>query len=346
MKYGAGFLLELFKESYRMLILAFQDNERLYVKEAISGYDETRLNYYMAMGWLSGFAENLIIAFLVWPLVSCAITFFCLWILGIPIGVIGFACTLVFLVCLAGNWICGSSVNLLGSAAGGVFIGSSLGIVSGLLISDLGGYTSVWQTIDQLSNSEAILGGIASSHFPPALIFCITAISIALTSYLMAFNSSKAEGHIIKGILIGLLSGLLIPLTLFTYSLFSAAFNKESFLLFAAAFIWGGLGLGVALGVRMKWKGYYKRIGLRGFIVGGISFLLFAFVMAGLEYSNDPKISLLLIGLANAIFHGTFFAVTYLIGERFGGNLAGAIASGLSGAGGYSIALLIHHNIL
>ena len=329
-----------------MLILAFQDNERLYVKEAISGYDETKLNYYMAMGWLSSFSENLIIAFLIWPLVSCVITCFCLWILGVSIGIIWFACTLAFLVCLAGNWICGSSVNLLGSAAGGVFIGSSLGIVSGLLVSDLGGYSPVWQTIGQLSNSEAILGGIASSHFPPVLIFGLTGISISLTSYLMAFNSSKVEGPVVKGIFFGLLSGLLIPLTLFTYRLFSMAFNRESFLLFAVAFIWGGLGLGLALGVRMKWKGYYKKIGLRGLIIGGISFLLFAFVMVGLEYSHNPKISLLLISLASAIFHGTFFAVTYLIGERFGGNLAGAIASGLSGAGGYSIALLIHHNIL
>jgi hypothetical protein len=47
----------------------------------------------------------------------------------------------------------------------------------------------------------------------------------------------------------------------------------------------------------------------------------------------------------HVLLQGTFFAAAYLLGERLGGRWAGAAASAIEGAAGYSAFLLALHAV-
>lgn len=288
-------------------------------------------------------SRDLALGFVIWPLICGAIIGGVLSALGQSGGMILFGMTDGTLMSLTGTVICGVAATLVGSAAAGVFVAVAFGIAHALLVSMAG----IDHVILQVQNAEimtTVLGGVASFVSPPIILLAITGGAILITSYLMG-NSVREEqdryplSTKMWGAIIGSLAGGLIGVTYGLTQLLSNMIDHR----IAFVLVFGPIGA-AAFGAATLMK---KISSKRSMVFGMMHFLVTLLIVTlGFVVFKGTKEGLIFTSMANAFFHGTFFVLSYLLGERIGGKWAGIGACALEGVGGYLGYLFVIHYLL
>lgn len=288
-------------------------------------------------------SRDLALGFVIWPLICGAIIGGVLSALGQSGGMILFGMTDGTLMSLTGTVICGVAATLVGSAAAGVFVAVAFGIAHALLVSMAG----IDHVINQVQNAEimtTVLGGVASFVSPPIILLAITGGAILITSYLMG-NSVREEqdryplSTKLWGAIIGSLAGGLIGVTYGLTQLLSNMIDDR----IAFVLVFGPIGA-AAFGAATLMK---KISSKRSMAFGMMHFLVTLLIVTlGFVVFKGTKEGLIFTSMANAFFHGTFFVLSYLLGERIGGKWAGIGACALEGVGGYLGYLFVIHYLL
>lgn len=288
-------------------------------------------------------SRDLALGFVIWPLICAAIIGGVLSALGQSGGMILFGMTDGTLMSLTGTVICGVAATLVGSAAAGVFVAVAFGIAHALLVSMAG----IDHVINQVQNAEimtTVLGGVASFVSPPIILLAITGGAILITSYLMG-NSVREEqdryplSTKMWGAIIGSLAGGLIGVTYGLTQLLSNIIDDR----IAFVLVFGPIGA-AAFGAATLMK---KISSKRSMAFGMMHFLVTLLIITlGFVVFRGTKEGLIFTSMANAFFHGTFFVLSYLLGERIGGKWAGIGACALEGVGGYLGYLFVIHYLL
>jgi hypothetical protein len=252
------------------------------------------------------------------------------------------------LLSICGSLVCSSVISFLGCAAGGIVMTLAFGSAHGLLIANLGldGPNGI---LDFVGNTDAftrIVGGLigtmaAHPHFGslgyPTILMMLftTGCAIGVTADLMAAPRRIAQtevpnrgqplrggfyGAFFGGSFIGIIFGL------------NAAFHLflRDALAFSASFLLVGT---IVFGVTVWWRTDKNRskaftfAALYAVFVGMLLLMTFAY--------PSTRLSLVTNSMLTGIFHATFYTVSFLIGEYFGGLRAAVWAAVLEGVIGY-----------
>lgn len=341
----------ILRDSIKLLYQAFLPLNR-HVDRRLQN-KKTRHQFYLAqLGTKSTpttLKSDLVIGFGIWSFITSAvILFFSVLIIGSDANTIKFSVIYGLLLSITGNLICSTSITLLGSSAAGVVIGTAFGVSYGFMMK-AEGVETVIKGYQELNLDIIVLGGMPSLKFPPFFVIIVTSLAISVAAYLMAVNSKNAVNQqfphkkVILGIISGFMTGGLIAVILcasyFAEKLFPDC--RNSAFLLAFCFI-GSTTFALAVKLRMGkkklnpiWIPGVFTLHILGWLIVVCLFDLFRHSVTGLFFS----------GMAHAMFHGTFFAISYIIAERIGGRLAGGISSGLVGFLGYIGFLTVFHNI-
>jgi hypothetical protein len=287
--------------------------------------------------------QPVLIGYVIWPLLASAIISVVLAVLGQPLPTMLFGAVSGTSLSMIGNIACGLTIGIIGSTAGGVLIAIAFGVAYALLVSTAG-MTAVLGAMAHTDMLSAVMGGLVGVVAPPLAVVGGIFLALALASYVIG-NAAAGQDErtrsqrrsIILGAVggagaSGILRGLIMGVTPVVGRVVP---DTVAFLL-----VFGSMG-SIVFGTAIYWRtGNWKRTVLFGvlYFLTLCSLILMAFTVYG-----GTSTGLIVHGMAQALFQGTFFILAYMTAERLAGPWAGALASALDGALGFTIFVLVTH---
>ncbi len=245
------------------------------------------------------------------------------------------------LVALTGTAVCSASVSVVAASVGGLPVSVVIGITSGMLLEARGG---VSQAGAVLGGAPIIpgLGGLSALIRPSGISVALTATAVGLLSLAMGrVRAVAAAGQplattargALRAIFIGVL-GAMGPGLVYGIALL----GKQG----RTAEIAFGLGLaalgGAAFGSAVRIRTGSSRRGLWFGLSYGVVTLLV--IVCGFRLESSLLRLLLATTTNHILLQGTFYAFTYVVGEKAGGPRSGVIASLIEGVPPYCIFVL------
>lgn len=282
-----------------------------------------------------------LIGYVIWQLQASIIIILVLAVLGASLSTMLFGVVSGTSLSSIGNLACGLTLGIVGSTAGGALIAMAFGIAYALLVSQAG----MPFILEKMAHTEvlpAVMGGLVGIVAPPLAMVGVIFLALALTSYVIGNAAAGQDerprrrslvlgavgGMVTSGILRGLIMGV-------TPVVGRVVPDMAAFL-----GVFGSVG-SVVLGTAVYWRsGSWKRSVLCGglYLLTLCGLILMAFIV-----QRGTPMGLVMNGMAQALFQGTFFILSYMTGSRLAGPWAGALASGLDGAVGFTVFVLVTH---
>ncbi|MCG8417069.1 MAG: hypothetical protein MJE77_03885 [Proteobacteria bacterium] len=292
--------------------------------------------------WYS-WPRDMQLGFGAWPLLAGCAAGIALLAMGLAPSVVGLCVLYGVALSLAGTFVCAISITVLGSAAAGAIVAIAFGLSLARIIELGEGWQNLLVAFQAISASDAILGGMAILVTPPDTVIVALTATVAAIGYLMAVSSSERVPadypmkHRFFGIAIGVFVGAgLVGVTVLSSKLIATLLSEHDALLlsFLAA---GSLPFALVTGLRNRLSRS------RTAAVMGTHAAIWLILMIAVDGLPGTRLSLVCGGMAHVMFHGTFFAITYIIAERRGGPSAAGWACALEGCGGLLGFLASYH---
>ena len=330
----------LSRAAYRGFLDLFKTDLR--VSHALSGITPLGPDYHLAR-WQPGdgqrLANTLIVGFFCWPLYALILVGTTLLLLDIG-DAVKWAMVETIAIALTGCTVCGITVSLQASTAGGLGIAAVLGTGYGYMIAGIGGIPVLLELMQINEKVLFIIGGVEGLVRPPVLFVICFSLALGCESYLMGNTSVHwSRGGRVRN-LIAIVAGVVggaIPVGLGVR--LNELLNHWMPEVAALALMTGtmaGMGLGIAIGLKTR-DG--RRALLFGLVYCCVTCLITA--IAGLYWGTVT--GLVLGTIVHVLFQGCFFALAYVIAERLAGRWAGSWACALEGIGGFVIFLIVRH---
>ena len=340
-----SFLLSVGYQEWQLLgtILALKDLfGRIEQSNVISMIAPLGPDYCLA-GWRRGnglfLKKPLLTGFLLWPAISVMSTFMVLAILDSNAIVFGLLNTAG--IALMGGLVCGVSVSVSASTAGGILLSFVLGTGYALLTDAGGGLDALSPLIGSTDPIHIVLGGIAALVRPSFFFMICFSLALSLLGYLMGNTSAFCHNNsnLIRATSIGfLLGGLPIGLSVGLVELMQWILPIVTGSSLAVG-VMSATGFGISVYLK---TGLWPRSCLYG-IAHGLLIGLFLYLSYQVYLGSLARF--VLLTLTHIMFHGGFFALSFLIGERLGGWRAGFVACTLEGVLGYLGFLVFYHHL-
>jgi hypothetical protein len=287
--------------------------------------------------------EDSVNAFVIWPLLTgLSIAAILLTLAKPALPVVFWSSASGAVLSVAGGLVCAAVLSIRACGAAGVVLGTTFGVVHGLIVVSNGGIGGVANRVAHSDAFTRVVGGLVAVDAPRSLgsslvwalvALGIPAIGIAYAAKLMARPlevANEARPGIWRetmGALLGSSAGVGIFILMKSTELLSRLVAGRSAFLIGYVFV-NSVALACLFRLRVASTMRAALFALV-FLVSGSS-LVIATLWLPVGWP-----SLLANSGATGMFHAVFFTLAWLIGYRIAGWRAGVAAAILEGVGGY-----------
>jgi hypothetical protein len=241
-------------------------------------------------------------------------------------------------VAWTGGLVCGSTVSVFASTIGAIPLTAALAVLNGMAFKEDGGAAGLLAHLTRNPLRVAVLGGFPTLVPAPAWRVALVDIGLILLSFAMAaarrgMEIKRAEKNRLAGI-VAIVTACVGPGLVAGLSYLLEGSLSRSWPLPVSLGLIGGPAFATCLALQSAAR---RRAVLAGGVYAAVCFLL-PLALSGLQ-GTLAALLLTLVG-AHVLLQGTFFALSYLLGERLGGVWAGAAVSSFQGAVGYTLFLI------
>ena len=285
------------------------------------------------------FWPSLVMGLLLCPLLAGLLATVVLQGLGGSAATIAFGLSIAAAVAWTGGVACGSTVSLVAATVGAIPLTTALSILAGVLFEAGGGVGDLLEQLATQPLRDTALGGLPVLAQAPAWGVALVDAGLVVLSFAMAAArrpsiARKKKRKVRFGMIAAALTACAGPGLVAGLSVLLEHRLTGSWPLLVSLGLVGGTGFFACLALQAAAR---QRAAVAGGLYAAVCLVL-PIILHGLQ--GTVAALLLVTAGIHVLLQGTFFALSYLLGERLGGVWMGAIVSSLQGAGGYTAFLL------
>lgn len=245
-----------------------------------------------------------------------------------------------------GGVVCGTTVSVAASSVGALPLTATLTMLGARLLATAGGAHTLAAKLAATPLRFSVLGGLPTLVPAPAwgvalVDVGIVALSLAMAAARRGTFTKGPRGHRARW-LMALLLAFSGPGLVMGLSLILQGTAQQRWPLPVGLALIGGPAFAVC--VALQHQRPRRRRALLAGALYAVACLLLPWLISSLPGASTALL-LTVLG-AHVLLQGTFFSLSYLLGERLGGVWIGALASAVEGAAGYTGFLIASHAIL